>query len=103
MSPIPEKFSGYVCQQCGTHFETPGKINADFLVQIIETLAEEGNEAAYIAQNSASSHDIRRSQLRDGRDKVADLDKLKAVYTFIKSTNYDGHKLALDEIEAEIL
>ena len=97
-----KKVSGYVCQECGTHFETSGEINIDLLTQILEALAKDGNEAKQIAQNKANSPEIRLSQLRIARDKMAELEQMTVVYSGIKITSFDEFMRDLAEIEADI-
>ena len=103
--PITENknVSGYVCQVCGTHFETPGELNIELLTQIFETIVKESNEAAHIANNDANSNEIRLSQLRVAQEKLADLEKIGVAYPFMELTSLEDFKHSLAEIESEIM
>jgi hypothetical protein len=103
--PITEskKLSGYVCQVCGTHFETPGEVDTDLLLQIAETLAKEGTEAAQIASNNAISSEVRLSQLRVAQDKLAETEQMAELYPMLKLTRLDDYKQQLFDIESDIL
>ena len=103
--PITENknVSGYVCQVCGTHFETPGELNIALLTQIFETMAKESNEAAHIANNDANSKEIRLSQLRVAQEKLAELEKFGLKYPFMELTTLEDFKHSLAEIESEIM
>ena len=103
--PITEnkKVSGYVCQECGTHFETPGEVDTELLIQIAETLAKDGSEAAQIASNNAISSEIRLSQLRVAQDKLAETEQMAEVYPMLKLTRLDKYKQQLSDIESDIL
>ena len=103
--PITEskKAGGYVCQECGTHFETPGELDTDLLLQIAETLAKDGNEAAQIAKNNSLSSEIRLSQLRVAKAKLAETERMAEIYPIIKLTRVDEFKRELYDIQIDII
>ena len=98
-----KKVCGYVCQVCGTHFETPGELNIELITQISETMVKESNEAAHIANNDANSKEIRLSQLRLAQEKLAELERIGVTYPFVELTTLKGFKHSLAGIESEIM